>query len=167
MRARINSLEKKLSTKDTNMQDLENKMKNNVLDNEMKMKNIKEKIELLFKNNQNISEKIEKLEVKTSDMDIFSMFKDGGDGNIDMAKVLVKSLEEKVFKKFNLLDEKYKKDAADNMKLKTNVENIIPKLDQIIREIERINEQNLQNNDSFNLYKKENDEKIDEIIIMN
>ena len=164
MRARINSLEKKLSTKDTNMQDLENKMKNNVLDNEMKMKNIKEKIELLFKNNQNISEKIEKLEVKTSDMDIFSMFKDGGDGNIDMAKVLVKSLEEKVFKKFNLLDEKYKKDAADNMKLKTNVENIIPKLDQISREIERINELNIQNNNNFNDYKKENDEKIEQII---
>ena len=163
MRVRIITLEKKLLSKDTNVQKIENSIKINVLDNESKMKNIKEQLDSLFKNNQNILERIEKLEVKTSDMDILSMFKDSGDGNIDMTKVLVKSLEEKVFKKFNLLDEKYKKDSADNMKLKTSVENIIPRLDQMSRDIEKLNEVNLQNNDNFNLYKKENDEKINDI----
>ena len=59
------------------------------------------------------------------------MFKDNGDGNIDATKLLVKSLEEKVFKKLYLIDEKYKKDATNNIKLKTNIEIILPKIDQI------------------------------------
>ena len=164
LKERINSFDKKLSSKDDHVKNLENNIKNNILDHDMKNKNINEKIDLLFKNNQTFSEKIEKLEVKTSDMDILSMFKDNGDGNIDLTKVLVKSLEEKVFKKFELIDEKYKKDFADNLKLKTDVENIIPKLDQINREIERLNELNKQNNDEFNSYKKENEQKINENI---
>ena len=163
-KSRINLLDQKLSSKDVYIRNLENRLKNMILDSEMKLKNVNEKIDSLSKNNQTFSEKIEKLEVKTSDIDILSMFKDSGDGNIDMTKVLVKALEEKVFKKFNLLDEKYKKDAADNLKLKTNVENIIPKLELINREIERINELNKQTNDEFNLYKKENEEKINENI---
>ena len=164
IKTRINLLDKKLSLKDVRVQNLENKFKDNILDNETKMKTVNEKIDLLHQTDQTLSEKIEKLEVKTSDLDILSMFKDNGDGNIDATKILVKALEEKVFKKFNLLDEKYKKDAADNFKLKTNVENIMPKLDQINREIERINEINKQNYDEFNLYKKENEEKINENI---
>ena len=102
LKERINSFDKKLSSKDDHVKNLENNIKNNILDHDMKNKNINEKIDLLFKNNQTFSEKIEKLEVKTSDMDILSMFKDNGDGNIDLTKVLVKSLEEKVFKKFEL-----------------------------------------------------------------
>ena len=164
LRERINLFDKKLSSKDAHVKSIENNIKNNIIDNEMKMKNTNEKIDLLFKTNQTFSEKIEKLEVKTSDMDILSMFKDSGDGNIDLTKVLVKSLEEKVFKKFDILDEKYKKDSADNIKLKTSVENIMPKIEQINREIERLNETNKQNNEEFNLFKKENEQKINDNI---
>ena len=39
------------------------------------------------------------------------MFKDTGDGNVDMSKVLVKALEEKVFKKFELIDLIYKQES--------------------------------------------------------
>ena len=164
LRARINSLEIKLSSKEVQIHNIENKMKNNSLENEFKFQAIDEKIDKLNKKDEEIMEKIEKLEVKTSDMDIFSLFKDSGDGNIDITKVLVKSLEEKVFRKFDLIDEKYKRDAANNMKLKTNVENILPKMEQINREIERINEANKQFNEEINLSKKENEQKINDNI---
>ena len=162
LRARINSLEIKLSSKEAQIHNIENKIKNNSLENEIKLKNIDEKIDELNKKDENMMEKVEKLEVKTSDMDIFSMFKDSGDGNIDATKLLVKSLEEKVFKKFYLIDEKYKKDSANNIKLKTNVENIIPKIDQINRDIERINEVNKQFTEEFNISKKETEQKIND-----
>ena len=161
-KTRINSLENKLSSKELKIQNLENKIKSNILENESKMKSMNEKINSLLKINENLSEKIEKLEVKTSDLDILTMFKDGGDGNIDATKILVKSLEEKVFKKFELLDEKYKKDSSDNMKLRTNVENMTPQIEQIYREIERINEVEKQNNEDLNSFKKNIEEKIDD-----
>ena len=162
LRGRINSLEIKLSSKEAQIHSIENKIKNNSLENEIKLKNIDEKIDELNKKDENIMEKIEKLEVKTSDLDILSMFKDSGDGNIDATKLLVKSLEEKVFKKFYLIDEKYKKDSANNIKLKTNVENIIPKIDQINRDIEKINEINKQFTEEFNISKKETEQKIND-----
>ena len=161
-KTRINSLENKLSSKELKIQNLENKIKSNILENESKMKSMNEKINSLLKINENLSEKIEKLEVKTSDLDILTMFKDGGDGNIDATKILVKSLEEKVFKKFELLDEKYKKDSSDNMKLRTNVENMTPQIEQIYREIQRINEVEKQNNEDLNLFKNNIEEKIDD-----
>ena len=161
-KTRINSLENKLSSKELKIQNLENKIKSNILENESKMKSMNEKINSLLKINENLNEKIEKLEVKTSDLDILTMFKDGGDGNIDATKILVKSLEEKVFKKFELLDEKYKKDSSDNMKLRTNVENMTPQIEQIYREIERINEVEKQNNEDLNSFKNNIEEKIDD-----
>ena len=164
LRGRINLLENKLSSREVTIHNLENKIKNNSLENEYKIKTLNEKIDSLIKNNRNLSEKIEKLEVKTSDMDIFSMIKDNGDGNIDMTKALVKALEEKVFKKFELFDQKYKKDANDNLKLKTTVENMIPKLEQVNREIEKINENNKILNDNIDSYKKINEEKINDNI---
>ena len=164
LRGRINLLENKISSKEVVIHNLENKIKNNSLENEYKVKTLNEKIDSLMNNNRNLSEKIEKLEIKTSDMDVFSMLKDNGDGNIDMTKVLVKALEEKVFKKFELFDEKYKKDAIDNLKLKTTVENIMPKIEQNNREIERIKDNNKKLFDDINSYKKENEEKINDNI---
>ena len=157
---KIYSLENKLASKDISLQIMDNKIKNNLLDGESKIKLINEKINKLLQNSKNLSEKIEKLEVKTSDMDIFKMFKDNGDGNIDTTKVLVKSLEEKVSKKFELLDLKFKKDEEENYKVKTTVENMIPKVEKIDREIEKINEVNKQSNEEFILYKKETIDKI-------
>ena len=161
LRARINSLEIKLGSKEAQIHNIENKIKNNSLENEIKLKKIHERIDELNKKDENMNEKIEKLEVKTSDLDIFAMFKDNGDGNIDATKLLVKSLEEKVFKKLYLIDEKYKKDAANNIKLKTNIEIILPKIDQINRDIERIHEINKQYTEEVNIL-KENEQKIND-----
>ena len=160
LNSKIEALEANLSKEEIHSKNFENKFKNNLLNNESKINQMTEKINLLIEKQQVFDKKIENLEIKTSDFDVFSMFKDSGDGNIDMTKVLIKALEEKIFKKFELLDERYKKDANDNIKIKNNVDNIIPKLEQINREIEMLNEIIKQNNDEFNSYKKDNEEKI-------
>ena len=123
---------------------------------------------------------IEDLTVKSSNIDIFSMFRDSGDGSIDMAKVLVKALEEKVFKKFDLIDMRYKQEANEALKIKKMMENIQPIVEKGERDINDLKENgqkmreeidNLkelfeENNKKFNeaLDEKENtlNQKIDE-----
>ena len=155
---RIYLLETKLNSDSKNLEDLETKLKNHNLDNESEFKLLKDKINELFAKDKNNEKKFEDLTVKVSDFDIFSMFKDNGDGTIDATKIMVKALEEKVFKKFDLIDKRYKIDSLDNLKTKSNVENILPKLDQFKRELERINEMGKQYQEDLEKFKKEIEE---------
>ena len=109
--------------------------------------------------NKDYEQKFENFQVKLAELDIFSMFKDSGDGNNDAAKIMIKSLEEKIFKKFDLVDKRYKNDSLENLKIKSSVENILPKIDQICREINKINEIGNQNQEDIQNYKKENEIK--------
>ena len=155
---RISTLEKKLKTESKNIKNIENQFKNHSLNSEAEFKLINDKINSLFEKNKDYDQKLEDLQVKVADFNIFSMFKDNGDGTIDATKIMVKALEEKVFKKFDLIDKRYKIDSLENLKTKTNVDNLIPKLDQIHREIDRINEIGNQHQEDLENYKKENEE---------
>ena len=155
---RISTLEKKLKTESKNIKNIENQFKNLSLNSEAEFKLINDKINSLFEKNKDYDQKLEDLQVKVADFNIFSMFKDNGDGTIDATKIMVKALEEKVFKKFDLIDKRYKIDSLENLKTKTNVDNLIPKLDQIHREIDRINEIGNQHQEDLENYKKENEE---------
>jgi len=160
---RISALEDKLKSESKNIKNAEAKLKNHSISNDSQFNLINEKINELFHNNKDYDKKIEDLQVKTSDFDIFSMFKDNGDGTIDATKVMVKALEEKVFKKFEIQDKRYKIESLDNMKTKNNVENIMPKIDQIHREIERIREIGNQQQEELDNNKRENNEQNYEI----
>ena len=156
---RLNILDSKLQSETKNIKNFEKQLKNHTLDNESQFNLINERINSLLQQNEEYQRKLEDLQVKTSELDVFSMFKDSGDGTIDATKVMVKALEEKVFKKFELVDARYKKDALDSLKMKTNVENITPKLDQFSRELERINDINKQQKEDLDNYKKDNEEQ--------
>ena len=156
---RLNILDSKLQSETKNIKNFEKQLKNHTLDNESQFNLINERINSLLQQNEEYQRKLEDLQVKTSELDVFSMFKDSGDGTIDATKVMVKALEEKVFKKFELVDARYKKDALDSLKMKTNVENITPKLDQFSRELERINDINKQQKEDLDSYKKDNEEQ--------
>ena len=124
---------------------------------------LNDKINSILEKNTENDKKIEDLQVKMANFDVFSLFQDNGDGTIDATKVLVKSLEDKVFKKFELIDERYKVDSLDNIKLKNNIENIIPKISQFNLQIEKINDtENKFQEDLFNI-KKENEENNNDI----
>ena len=137
---KIAALEDKLKKESTNIQTNETNFKNHENQNNSDIKLLTDKIEEILQKNIDYDKKIENLEVKTSDFDIFSMFKDNGDGTIDATKVMVKSLEEKIFKKFELMDKRYKVDATDNMKMKNNLDKLSAKSDMFSKEITKLNE---------------------------
>ena len=124
---------------------------------------INDKLNSLFEKNKDYDKKFEDLQVKVANFDVFSMFQDSGDGTIDATKVLVKSLEDKIFKKFELIDQRYKVESLENMKVKNNVENIIPKINQFIIQIEKINDTENKFQEDLDHIKKENEENTNEI----
>ena len=124
---------------------------------------INDKLNSLFEKNKDYDKKFEDLQVKVANFDVFSMFQDSGDGTIDATKVLVKSLEDKIFKKFELIDQRYKVESLENMKVKNNVENMIPKINQFIIQIDKINETENKFQEDLDNIKKENEENTNEI----
>ena len=107
---------------------------------------LNDKINSILEKNTENDKKIEDLQVKMANFDVFSLFQDNGDG-----------------KKFELIDERYKVDSLDNIKLKNNIENIIPKISQFNLQIEKINDtENKFQEDLFNI-KKENEENNNDI----
>ena len=124
---------------------------------------LNDKINSLLEKNTENDKKIEDLQVKMASFNVFSMFKDNGDGTINTTKILVKSLEDKIFKKFELIDERYKVDSLDNIKLKNNMENILPKISQFSLQIEKINDNENKYKEELSNIKKENLENNKEI----
>ena len=105
-------------------------------------KNVKNLNDLI----KNLKAELDKMKEKLTDFNIFDMFKDSGDGNIDMAKGLVMALEKKINKRLDLMDEKYKVMTNDNFKTKGDMQNL----------------SNIVNNSSVLI--KKNTDKIEELI---
>ena len=161
-------LENQVKAISKNNKNLESHLNNHILDNESEIQLINDRINSLLQKNEEYDQKIDNLQVKASELDVFSILKDSGGGTIDATKIMVKALEEKIFKKFELVDARYKKDSSDNLKMKTNVENITPKLGQFQRELERISDINKQVKEDLDNYKKENEEQnLDSMNTMN
>ena len=83
----------------------------------------------LKKENEEIKKQLEDINVKLTDINIYDIFKDCQleDGSIDAAKALVLALEQKIFKKIALMDERDKKLGADILDLKTKIQNVVNK----------------------------------------
>ena len=95
-----------------------NTNKQNINENSNDIKKMKELTEKLDKEVKNLKEKIQ-------DFNIYDMFKDGGgDGSIDVTKALLKALETKQNKRFDLMDEKYKLMSTESFKNKDDIKNI-------------------------------------------
>ena len=161
---KIVDLEKRLkdeirSTSDALKKDYQKIIKEHNDENQTDLKTINSKLDELFASKEDLETKMEDCISKCSTIDIYNMFKDSGDGTVDAAKVLVRALEEKVFKKFELVDTRYKKDALDNLKTKNNVDNLLPKSEKIEKDIEKINEVFDKKNEEIDNLRKELDEK--------
>ena len=72
-----------------------------------------------------IEKDLENIKVKIQDFNIYDMFKDSGDGSLDASKILITALENKVFKKFELVDERNKKMEGDIFKNKQDIQNLV------------------------------------------
>ena len=102
-----------------------------------KIENLQKTLDDLVNKFEEFKTDYEDVKVKVQDFNVYDLFK-GGEGesgaNIDVAKTLIMALENKVFKKFSLYDERYKKYDNDILKIK---------------------EINRNNNDTFELMEKQ------------
>ena len=160
---KINILEENYKNELKNRKEDE-KTKNLIFDNEVEFKKINTKINSLILKNDDFEKNLESIQSNLKGLDILKMFKDDGSGTIDATKVMVKSLQEKVFKKFELVETRYKKDIVEISKIKTIVDNLIPKLDKINNDFKKIDELNNEQKEEFNDYKNQIEEKNKELI---
>ena len=128
-----------------------------------KLNSIFEKLNSVFEKDKDYEQKFEDLQVKVANFDIFSLIQDSGDGTIDATKLMVKSLEDKVFKKFELIDQRYKADSSDNIKIKNNIDNLVPQVNLINSQIDKIQETQNQLLTDITNNKKETESSIDDI----
>ena len=91
--------------------------KKSISENKKKIDGLNEKLEKLKKEH-------DKMKAKLEDFNIFDMFKDTGDGNIDMPKGMIMALESKIKKRMDLFDEKYKVLSNENYKTRADLQNL-------------------------------------------
>ena len=87
-----------------------NDLEKNALEN-VSMNSLNDKFEELRLKNKELEDKVNELSIKVSDFNIYDLF-DGAKmegGNIDASKLLISALEQKVFKKIGIMDDKIKK----------------------------------------------------------
>ena len=133
---KINNLEYKLKNHfESLVQKIEEDSRNNIklFSDEYKIfcEKLENKISSIFQNNEEQNKKIENCLLKCDSIDIYNLLKDSGDGKIDATKVMINTLEEKVFKKFEFIEERHKKDSEDITKLVKSNENTIFYLEKL------------------------------------
>ena len=162
-KVKIDSLEENMKNHSENIKSGENQLKNLTLESQNELKSLNDKVNSLLKINNQLELKVESLESNMQGFDIMKMFRDDGSGTVDATRVMVKALQDKVFKKFELVEARYKRDGEENMKTKSLVENIIPKIEKITKDLESINELNQHQNEETENIKNINHQLTDEI----
>ena len=114
---------------------------------------------LLFK------EESDKIKVKVEDFNIYDIFKGDASsgGNVDVTNALIQALEKKVFKKFELYDEKNKKNEEDLFKAGENVKNMKGLIDNLKNLVQKNSDKIKEIENNFNDYKKVINKSLDEI----
>ena len=111
------------------------------------------------------NEKFDQIRVKVEDFNIYDLFKgDSADGgNIDVSKALIMNLENKVFKKFDLYDEKNKKNESDLFKALEDLKTMKGLVDNFKVQNQRTNEKVNEIDKNLNDYISSTDNKLEEI----
>ena len=137
---RIRQLENKVQTIEniqtenkaiTNLEETIDKLKFEIKQN--KTKNEEQFTRLL-----SLEDTVDKIKVKVEDFNIYELFKDTklDGGSVDATKLLIQNLENKIFKKFSLYDDRIKKDESDILKNKTDIINLQHFCDTILKKVD-------------------------------
>ena len=157
---KIAYLEKELiKEKERNEKDFKSHEENNYND----FDSLRKKLNELSLKLADYDNKIENCEIKCSNFDVMDMIKDSGDGKIDAAKLMVKSLEEKIFKKFEIIDEKKKNEKSDNINIKNHIDLIYEKINRDRQNLEKLYSLTGENKEAIGQIKKDLKEKTNEI----
>ena len=172
----ISKLYKKIKDIEKQLNEINIKSNNDILpeirknhDNIIKSKN---QIHQLDKNYEEVNKKLiklneefDKIKIKVEDFNIYDVFKsDSGEGGgVDAAKALIMNLENKIFKKFSLYDDKNKKNESDLFKIIEDMKNLKGLIDNFKIQNQRGNEKMNDIEKNLSEYINKNDNKIDEI----
>ena len=116
----INKNKAKISILEDDLKNMKKKLNSYETNNNNDKSDIEEinkKIKQISKKLSEHDDKIETIDDKCRDFDIITTFKDSGDGKIDATKVMVKSLEEKMLKKIEIVENKNKGGSYLNDKM--------------------------------------------------
>ena len=166
---KINDLEKKINQiiSKTN-KDLSPKIKSN-LDNINNINNqlgqCNENVEEINKKFLLFKEEFDKVKIKVEDFNIYDIFKGeaSNGGNVDVTSALIQTLEKKVFKKFELYDEKNKKNEEDLFKACENIKNLKGLNDNLKNILQRNSDKIKEIENNFNDYKNVINKTLEEI----
>ena len=91
---------------------------------------------------KNTKNELEELKIKINDFKIYDIFKDAKitGGTLDVSKVLIQNLENKIFKKLGFQDERFKKNEEDIFKNKNDINNYKGFSEQHIRNMNNLKE---------------------------
>ena len=166
---KVNELEKKINIINAKTtKDISPKIQTN-LDN---INNINGQLEKYGQNFEDVTKKFvqfqeefDKIKVKIEDFNIYDIFKNetGQGGNIDMNTALIQVLEKKIFKKFELYDEKNKKNEEDLFKNSENIKNFKGLIDNMKNLIQKNSDKIKENENSFNDFKNKINENLTQL----
>ena len=156
----IKKNKEKISSLEKENDNLKKKLKSQKLDNKNDLEQTNKKLDDILKKLTKYDDKIENLEVKCTDIDVINMFKDSGDGKIDATKVMVKSLEEKVLKRIEIIENKRN---PLNSYLNEKMELVLSKIEKDRNNIEKLFELSGKNKELIVELKNDLEEKIKEI----
>ena len=135
--------------------------KNEMEELEKQIKNLKNNISDINNKMLGYNDDLEKIKVKVTDFDVYDLFKGmEGDVDLDAAKLLIKTLENKMMKKFEIYDERNKKLDKDMFKLQEDVKNSLAIVDGMKTKTDR----NKENLDELNYSYQNKMSEIDYII---
>ena len=138
--------------------------KNEVEELEKQIKNLKNNISDINRKMQGYNEDLDKIKVKVTDFDVYDLFKGGeGDVDLDAAKILIKTLENKVMKKFEIYDERNKVNDKNLFKMHEDVTNALAIVDGMKTKTDK-NAENLEElNQNYQKKMSELDNTVEEL----
>ena len=138
--------------------------KNEVEELEKQIKNLKNNISDINRKMQGYNEDLDKIKVKVTDFDVYDLFKGGeGDVDLDAAKIIIKTLENKVMKKFEIYDERNKVNDKNLFKMHEDVTNALAIVDGMKTKTDK-NAENLEElNQNYQKKMSELDNTIEEL----
>ena len=154
----ISKILKKLKSHERQLNDLSKKSNEHLIfqksinQNSDNINENKKRIDELNNKFTNFLDEFEKIKVKVQDFNVYDLFQSTGEdgGSLDASKILIMNLENKVFKKFGLFDERNKKIDKDIFKLQEDLKNATGQIDNLKTTTNRNTESLNELNDNFN-----------------
>ena len=139
--------------------------KRDVEDLEKQLKELKNNITDINRKMLEYNDDLGKIKVKVTDFDVYDLFKggEGGDVDLDAAKILIKNLENKISKKFGIYDDRNKQIDKDVFKMQEDVKNSLAIVDGMKTKTEKNSELLDELNQKYENKMSEVDNNINEL----